>query len=1033
MRRKEEGFIFWKNGLLSAKMGRWSMALAVLLSERDVGMKQVVIENPIINSPFEAPKRHFRFTEEGITNEIVEERRNSSYFIPIPQPKKKGKQLSFETECTEDRVEENKFINRVRERVGQWRQGGYVGITKTSARLLEHWQSPERERKLFFCQIEALETAIYITEVARKYGDTWIENELRAFNDEANPLLFRLAFKMATGSGKTVVMAMLIAWHVLNKLANSQDARFTDTFLLVAPGITIRDRLRVLLPNDPDNYYAKLDLTPTDLRSDLGKSKIVITNFHAFRLREKVAAGKLTKSILKRGEQSPFTETPDEMVRRVCRELGNKKNIIVINDEAHHCYRRRPEVVELGLKGEERKEAERREEEARTWISGLEAIKRKLGVKVVYDLSATPFFLRGSGYSEGTLFKWVVSDFSLIDAIEAGIVKVPRVPVADNSMVGDQPTYRDLWLRIREDLPRKGRGTKEVSGEPKLPAELEGAIQSLYANYEKSYRLWEESARGSLEATPPVFIVVCNNTNVSKLVFDYIAGWQKEAAEGVTVCVPGKLPLFSNVVDGQWTARPSTILVDSEELESGEAMSAEFKKIAATEIEEFKQEYRQRFPGRDADSLTDEDLLREVMNTVGKPGKLGEKVKCVVSVSMLTEGWDANTVTHILGVRAFGTQLLCEQVVGRGLRRMSYAAERTTQTVNGRTVEFDAFPVEYAEVYGVPFSFIPCAGTAAVVKPGPEIRRVRALEERKACEITFPRLTGYKYELPAERLQATFGADAAMALSTADVPTKTENAPIIGESSIHTLDELKNRRENEVAFLLAKLVLERYFRDAADTVKPWLFPQLLGIAKCWLAECVTCKDNTFPQLLLLIEFAHAAAEKIYRSIVAADAGEKRLMPILRPFEHVGSTRYVDFNTTKATWQTAPDRCHVTYVTLDSNWEAKLAASLEDMAEVLHYVKNQGLGFTIPYTHNGEERTYLPDYIVRVRDGAEEPLNLIIEVTGEKKKDKEAKVATARDLWAPAVNNHGGLGRWAFLEITDPWNAMNAIRSFLKGN
>jgi type III restriction enzyme len=358
------------------------------------------------------------------------------------------------------------------------------------------------------------------------------------------------------------------------------------------------------------------------------------------------------------------------MVRRVCRELGNKKNIIVINDEAHHCYRRRAEEEVVKLKGDERKEAEKREEEARVWISGLEAVKSKIGVKAVYDLSATPFFLRGSGYPEGTLFPWVVSDFSLIDAIESGIVKVPRVPVADDSMTSEQPTYRDLWLRIREELPKKVRKTDAVHGEPKLPVELQGALLSLYGNYEKYYRLWEQNADAQAKGlTPPVFIVVCNNTNVSKLVFDYVAGWEKHLSDDKTVLVPGELGIFSNVEDGRWSARPNTVLIDSEQLESGEAMSADFKKIAAAEIEEFKQEYRARFPGRDAEELTDEDLLREVMNTVGKQGKLGEQVKCVVSVSMLTEGWDANTVTHILGVRAFGTQLLCEQVVGRGLRR----------------------------------------------------------------------------------------------------------------------------------------------------------------------------------------------------------------------------------------------------------------------------------------------------------------------------------------------------------------------------
>lgn len=989
-------------------------------------MKQVVIENPIINTPFKEPQRHFKFTEEGITNEIVEVRRPSAYFIPIARPRSKGKQaqLSLDTEWTEDRLKENDEINRIRARVDAWRKGGYVGVTKTTSRLLEYWNNPEREKKLFFCQIEALETAIYLAEVANKYGDAWIENKLREVNEDANPLLFRIAFKMATGSGKTVVMVMLIAWQALNKLANPQDARFSDTFLIVTPGITIRDRLRVLLPNDPQNYYRQRDVLPSDLMAELNKAKILITNFHAFKQREKNGAGKLTKAILTQGGESPFTETPAQMVRRVCRELGNKKNVIVINDEAHHCYRRRAEEEVVKLKGDERKEAEKREEEARVWISGLEAVKSKIGVKAVYDLSATPFFLRGSGYPEGTLFPWVVSDFSLIDAIESGIVKVPRVPVADDSMTSEQPTYRDLWLRIREDLPKKGRKTDAVHGEPKLPLELQGALLSLYGNYEKYYRLWEQNADAQAKGlTPPVFIVVCNNTNVSKLVFDYVAGWEKKLSDDKTVLVPGELGIFSNVEDGRWSARPNTVLIDSEQLESGETMSADFKKIAAAEIEEFKQEYRARFPGRDAEELTDEDLLREVMNTVGKQGKLGEQVKCVVSVSMLTEGWDANTVTHILGVRAFGTQLLCEQVVGRGLRRMSYS-----------TNDQGMFEPEYAEVYGVPFSFIPCSGSTEQPKPGPTPTRVRALEDRIACEITFPRVDGYRYELPAERLSYRFTEASKLALSTADVPTRVQLDPIVGESSIHTLEDLKNRREQEVEFLLAKLVLENYFKDDQGGSKPWLFPQILKIAKQWLSDCVTLKDNTFPQLLLLIEFAHDAADRIYKAIVAGDAGEKALKPILKPYDTIGSSRHVDFDTTRPVYSTRPDKCHISHVVADTiSWEQKMASSIEDMDEVVSYAKNYNLGFTIPYTMNGEEKNYYPDFVVRIKDGKghDDLLNLIVEVTGEHKKDKAAKVSTANTLWIPAINNHGGFGRWDFIEITDPWNAKNEIRESLQ--
>ena len=986
-------------------------------------MTDVVIENPVLNSPFGEPQRHFRFTEDGITDEIVESRRVSSYFVPIPRPKKRSpKQIAFETEWTKDRVQENLFINKVRGRVAVWRQG-MRGTTRTTARLLEYWNREGRERRLFFCQIEALETVIYLTEIAAGSGDTWIANELRRANAEANPLLFRTAFKMATGSGKTVVMAMIIAWHALNKLANPQDARFSDTFLVVTPGITIRDRLRVLLPSDPNNDYRRMDLVPPDLLPELGKAKVVVTNFHALRPREHTPAGRLTKAILKQGEQSAFTETPDQMVRRVCRDLGNKRNIVVINDEAHHCYRRKPEDEDgESLKGEERREAAKRDEEARVWLSGLEAVKAKIGLRAVYDLSATPFFLRGSGYPEGTLFPWVVSDFSLIDAIECGIVKVPRVPVADDAMVGEQPTYRDLWHRIREHLPKKGRGTEAVAGEPKLPVELEGALQSLYSNYEKYHLAWEEDADGrSRGVTPPVFIVVCSNTNVSKLVFDYVAGWEKEV-DGSTVPVPGKLALFSNVDGDRWRQRPNTILIDSEQLESGEGMSQEFKKIADREIEEFKAEYRVRFPGRDAEDLTDEDLLREVMNTVGKPGKLGENVRCVVSVSMLTEGWDANTVTHILGVRAFGTQLLCEQVVGRGLRRRSYAVND-----DGR------FDPEYAEVYGVPFSFIPTAGSAKVPRPGPTPTRVRALAERIACEITFPRVIGYRYEVPDERLSATFDESSRMALSTADVPTKTEMASVIGESDLHTLYGLKGRRESEIDFRLASLLLERYFRDDEGNNKPWLFPDLLGIARRWRQECLTCKDNAFPQMLLLTALAHQAVEKIYRAIVAARAEGRTLRPILRSFDAVGSTNYVDFDTTRDVYRTDPQKCQIEHVVLDSGWEAKMAEALEEMAEVAAYAKNLNLGFTIPYTLEGLEHSYIPDYIVRFDDGhgRDDLLNLIVEVSGEARKDKAAKAATARDLWVPAVNNHGGFGRWAFLEITDPWDAKNTIRSTIR--
>lgn len=999
----------------------------------------VVIENPILNSPHREPSRHFRFDDDGITDEVVEGRRRSEYFMPIPAAKKKGGaqgELVFD-EWTRDRIEENKFINEVRQAVGRWRDGGWQHTTGVTRRLLEYWTDPARERPLFFCQVEAVEAAIFLAEAAPKaQKGAYFGNELRRFNDDANPGLQRIAHKMATGSGKTTVMAMMIAWQTLNKAANPHDGRFSDAFLIVCPGITIRDRLRVVLPSDPNNYYRAFDLVPPELRDDLGRAKVVITNFHAFKRRETVKAPKVTKQILggKADAAGVFTETPDQMVRRVLRELGSKRNIVVINDEAHHCYRRKPDVVEdvlAGLKGEDKTEAAQRDEEARIWISGLEAVAAKAGIRSIYDLSATPFFLKGSGYPEGTLFPWVVSDFSLIDAIEAGLVKIPRVPVDDDAHQPDQlPTYRNLWLRIRDDLPKKGRKSEGVDLEPNLPAPLEGALHSLYSNYARSFEKWQETASERPGSTPPVFIVVANNTTVSKMIYDWAAGWAKPQADGSEVLVPGQLDLFSNVENNRWVGRSRSILVDSTQLESGEAMTADFKKIADAEIAEFKAEYVARFPGRDAEKLTDEDLLREVMNTVGKPGKLGEHVRLVVSVSMLTEGWDANTVTHILGVRAFGTQLLCEQVVGRGLRRMSYAVDEAT----------GHFVPEYAEVYGIPFSFIPASCAGPDPKPPSPTTRVRALEDRAACEITFPIVVGYRWDTPEEHLAADFDDDSRLALSAEHIPTTTEVRGSVGEAEFHSLDDLKAIRPQAIAFDLTKRLMDRYFRDAPDengvaVERPWLFPKLLRIVQDWMADptMLVLKDNAFPQLLAFAELANDAVDRIYLGIVRYEGGDKRLRPMLRAWDPVGSTRYVDFDTARPVWATNPEKCHVSHVAADTDsWEQRMAQALEEMDEVVRYVKNQSLGFTIPYTLDGKQHAYIPDFIADIDDGRGpgDLLHLIVEVTGKKDKAKAAKTTTTRELWVPAVNNHGAFGRWAFVEVTDPWDAHSTIRGII---
>jgi type III restriction enzyme len=983
-----------------------------------------IIDNPIINSPYRAPEQYFRFDDEGITNEKVPGRRPSQYFIPVPRPRKRGQQIELEfAEFTADKIRQNDFVNQVRDRVGIWRKQRYPHVTPTTRRLLEHWSDPERDNPILFAQREAAETAIYLAEAAQKAGDTWIRNQLNETNTACNLSLHRVALKMATGSGKTVVMAMLIAWHTLNKAAQPNDARFAKRFLVITPGLTIRDRLRVLQPEDEQNYYKLRGLVPDDLREQLGEAKIVIANYHQLQRRETKqgkAVGSLTKEILagSAGAASPFRESPGQMVTRVCRDLGGTSGIVVLNDEAHHCYLDRydnPEedgTTEKDLTGDDKAEAAKNTEAARLWFNGLRAINEKMGVKAVYDLSATPSFLSGSGYREGTLFPWVASDFGLVEAIESGIVKIPRVPVDDNATTPNV-AFLNLWPGIKDGLPKKGRNAGAVTPD-QLPGLLEGALTALYDSYARSYAAWEGSDAKKYGEPAPVFIVVCNNTTVSKMVYDYISGWEKPLSDYQSVWVPGKLSLFSNVEHGKPIGRPRTILVDSLQFESGEGLSAEFKKIASTEIEEFRADYARRVPGRKAEEMDDGTIMREVMNTVGKSGKLGEPVRCVVSVSMLTEGWDANTVTHILGVRAFGTQLLCEQVVGRGLRRRSYEPDE-----NG------FFTPEYADVYGVPFQFMPTVGKDKNRTMRPT-RSVHALPERANSKINFPRVAGYRLEIRDPELFEEFTEQSRLTLDTNDIPTQTVVGGLIGETEQHTLDELRAKRDQEIAYVLAHRIMTWF--DAGRDPRPWYFPQVLRITKLWMASCVTYLGGTFPGLLLLAENADEAARRILHESISKQEGNKfaQVVPVFRQGEWTGSTEGVDFVTTKEVYPTS-ERSHVNFVVLDgiggNLWEKSVAEICETLPTVAAYVKNDRLGFTVPYTMQGRSHEYIPDFLVRLkpREDDDPVRTLIVEVSGTLKKaaPTREKAETTRNLWVPAINGSSAFGRWGYAELRDP--------------
>lgn len=837
-------------------------------------------EKPILNSPYEYPARHWELDDQGQpTQQIIDRRRRAEFITPIPKPKKRKKSAHQQQQFVFDegkglssqaqQYDPTPIINELRRQVDLWRKipnSNDWKVTPETARLLQYWRHHKfNSIRPFFCQVEAIETAIWLTEVAPKIGKTgkgFLSHLVNANND-ANPEINRLALKLATGAGKTTVMAMLIAWQTVNKIRRPNSRIFTRGFLVVTPGLTIRDRLRVLQPNDPDSYYDSRELIPNDMIPDLERAKIVITNYHAFKLRERLELSKGGRSLLQgRGEALNTLETEGQMLQRAMPDLMGMKNIMVINDEGHHCYREKPGEDDVGdLKGDDKKEAQKNNEAARLWITGLEIVNRKIGITRVMDLSATPFFLRGSGYAEGTLFPWTMSDFSLMDAIECGIVKLPRVPVADNIPGAEMPMYRNLWEHIGKKMPKKGRGKAASLNPLNLPPQLLTALEALYGHYAETYELWQKERI----SVPPCFIIVCNNTSTSKLIFDYISGFHSQKKDGSSQLINGRLELFRNFDEhGTPLGRPRTLLIDSQQLESGDALDKNFRKMASDEIERFRREIIERTGDRrQAENISDQDLLREVMNTVGKEGHLGDSIRCVVSVSMLTEGWDANTVTHVLGVRAFGTQLLCEQVIGRALRRQSYDLN-----------EENLFNVEYADVLGIPFDFTAKPVVAPPQPPRSTIHVKAVRPERDHLAITFPRVAGYRVELPQDRLTAEFNDDSVLEL-TPDLigATETQNAGIIGEKVDLNLVHTGDVRPSQVLYeLTAHLVLTKW-RDPDGEAQMQLFGQLKRIARQWIDGCLICKGGTYPAQLKYKMIADMACERITAGITRSLMGE----------------------------------------------------------------------------------------------------------------------------------------------------------------
>ena len=978
-------------------------------------MSNPFFDAPILNSPYEYPDRHWELDANGLpTQQIIDRRRGADFDTPaIPKPKATRAVEQADLSLENDEIHAA-IINGVRQEVDKWRRlpEDQWRVTPETATLLKHWRHHRFAGiRPFFCQVEAAETIIWLTEVAPQSGKQFLKH-LGDASEAANPGLARLALKLATGAGKTTVMALIIAWMTINAVRHPQSQRFTRGFLLIAPGITIRDRLRVLMPNDPESYYESRELVPADMMQDLNRAKIVITNYHAFKLRERLDISKGGRSLLQgQGDAIQTLETEGQMLQRVMPELLGEKRVMVINDEAHHCYRQKPaDPEEEKLNGDEKKEADENTKAASLWISGIEALSRKIEVTRVVDLSATPFFLSGSGYREGTLFPWAMSDFSLMDAIECGIVKLPRVPVSNNIASDQMPMYRELWKHIGTKMPKKARGATAPPDPRNLPVELQTAMEALYGHYVKTSEMWEESNIG----IPPCFIFVCNNTASSKLVYDFISGFTRENAAGDEDFIPGRFELFQNYDQhGNPLSRPNTLLVDSAQLESGEGLDKAFLDAAADEIELFKRDRRARMNNIEAaDKISAEDLLREVLNTVGKRGKLGGSIRCVVSVSMLTEGWDANNVTHVLGVRAFGTQLLCEQVVGRALRRQSY-------TLN----EENKFDVEYADVLGIPFNFT-ANPTVVTPKPPPVTVHVHAVSpERDSLEITFPNVRGYRVELPASRLEVEFNEESKYVLSPELVgPTITKSQGIIGESVDLTLERLEDVRKSSLIMQLTTHLLMTKWQDADGDPKVHLFGQLKRIVRKWLDECLECQGDTYPALLMYRALADTACDRITAAIVQKQVKEDRpVLAVIDPYNPIGSSKHISFNTSKnLRWECDSRQSHINWAILDSSWEGEFCRIAEEHPKVVSYVKNHAMGFEVPYQYEGKQRRYIPDFILKVDDGhgEEDLLNLVVEIKGYRGEEAKQKRMTMDTYWVPGVNNSGRYGRWAFAEFTN---------------
>ena len=913
------------------------------------------ITHLIVNSPYDEPKHHWYYHRETQKFSLNDGRRPAGYVIASESSK------AFDDPGRFIPIE---LVNQIRPRVKAWREGGYAGVSGITRRLLEHWRGSERyERlRLFFCQLEAMETIIWLTEApaSERVGIT-IPSDGGAFQ--------RLCCKMATGSGKTVVMAMMVAWQVLNKVTYPKDDRFSKNIFIVAPGLTVKSRLQVLIPAGPGNYYDEFDIVPGGLREQLRQGKVMVRNWHVLNW-ETDDKLKKKRSVDKRGAKSD-----EAYVREVLGDMAKVNNILVINDEAHHAWRVNPESktakIDRALI-----------EEATKWVGGLDRIHKARRILRCFDFSATPFSPSGKQSSEESLFSWIVSDFGLNDAIEGGLVKTPRVVVRDDGMP-DVKNYKSklyhIYEHVRDDL---NRSAAEI--EP-LPDLVMNAYLLLGKDWLATYQDWKRLGY----PTPPVMITVANRTETAARVKN---AFDKKKVLIDELCKP-----------------ELTLHIDSKVLEMAEAKEEEGESLQENGGGDDDDEPKQK----KLTKAEQAEQLRKIVDTVGKVGEPGEQIQNVISVGMLSEGWDAKTVTQVMGLRAFSSQLLCEQVVGRGLRRTSYETAKKPHPMTGEETEL--FEPEYVNIFGVPFTFLPHEGGGDGPPPPPPPKtRIEPAREKVGFLISWPNIIRIdhvyrpKLELDLKKVEP-------LVLNAADKIENAEMAAVVaGKPNLAVLTEIDLQALAE-RFRFQKIVFE-VARDVYDQMKPG-----------WKGT----KENLLAQVIRLVErFIKSPLLEINPPLFYQDEIRRRVMLTLnmgRIVQHVfeqirfgntvtlepvfDSNRPIRSTADMLPWFTgkpvvAAAHSHINLCVPDSTWEAQAAYEFDHNSDVAAWAKNDHLGFEIAYVFAGLFHKFRPDYLVRLTSG----VNLVLEMKGENTPQDETK-RRSLDEWAKAVNEHGGFGKW----------------------